>query len=58
MAMFLTPLIALLVVNAARIFYIRIRFICSPIIALKRGLQDLKIEFLDGIFGFGKSEPL
>lgn len=49
MMMFVTPLIALLVVNLARVFLIRLWFMLGPLIAVKRWLSWMWIDRIDTI---------
>ena len=51
MIMFITPIIALLVVNFARIFMIWMRFLFAPFIALRRGMEGAGIGRLDALRG-------
>lgn len=52
--MFITPLIALLIMNAARILYIWIRFICSPLIILHFFFSDSNISRLKSLLSSGE----
>ena len=51
MIMFVTPIVALLVVNFARIFMIWMWFLFAPFIALKRGMEGAGIGRLDALRG-------